>query len=374
MRYRLLAALAALIVLSAGVAIVFAATAPNADCTTTERNAHSITGPDGGTYQTFAPQRHDLHPDGTTPTAAQNFGCFFGVEHGTNPRIVGIPVPAWPAYNSATVKSTEPSENQEGFKSVGFILDGKRVLYTLHRESGKGIAHTCLSFHETHISIADNTTGELLYRRTWLADYGPALYNNSNTNGYPRIAFRPKNCPNQEEDAEARGAHPSARRLEPVKDAPDGQPLVFYNPWQFAPIYASTGLDGMLTHYRNDATYACRYTGPLDWCAAETVVASGTMGTKARLLGWSVRTYATGQATGNFCTDPYGLAVQECGSSSSVRQYTKPGFDWDRRQPNSVECGEMYSENGRMYLCSPQARSTFQDFQAVNGNLKADKN
>lgn len=346
-------------ILSVG-GVVYAAAGTNATCGNDERNAHSITGTDGATYLTYAGQRDDVRPDGSTGTL-----CFFGVEHGTQPRMVGIPTSAWPAYNSVTSKAGAPSENQEGFKSAGFLLDGKRVLYTLHRESGTGLGHACLAFHETHIAVADDATGELLYRRSWLANYGPARYN-----GNDNLIMRPGGCPNQYEEARARSADLVARRSEPIKDAPDGQPLVVYNPWQFGPEYAATGLGGYVVQNRRAATYVCRYSAG-DWCASP--FATGTKGLGSGLLQWNARLYATGAASGNFCTDPYGMAVQDCGASDSVRQFIKRSLDWNH-YGSAVECVAVNSENGQLYLCNPDARNAFGDFDDLNGKLRADKN
>jgi hypothetical protein len=341
--------------------VVYATAGTNAECGQAERDAHSITGPDGATYLTYAGQRDDVRPNGATGTF-----CFFGVEHGTQPRMVGIPPAAWPAYNYATSKAGAPAENQEGFKSAGFLLDGKRVLYTLHRESGTGLGHACLQHHEAHIAVADDATGELLYRRSWLANFGPARYN-----GDDNLIFRPAACVQQFELARASSSDLVSRRSEPVQNAPDGKPLVLYNPWQFGPEYNPTGLGGYVVQNRRDATNVCRYAGPEDWCAS--AFSTGRKGLGAGLLLWNARLYANGAASGDFCTNPKGLAVQDCGLTNSVRQWIKPGLDWNH-VGSAVECADVYSENGRLYLCSPNARNTIQDMQDVSGKIQASKN
>ena len=345
--------------------IAYAAAGTNAECGTEERAAHSIQGPDGATYLTWAPQRDDLRPDGSNGT-----GCFFGVDHGADPMAIGIPPAAWPAYNYAVGKAGAPVENQEGFKSVGFLLDGYRYLYTLHRESGTGKGHTCLFDHEIHVAIVKDDTGELVYRRSQLADFGDARYNRDET-----TPFRPADCPNQHDDYLARvsagTSHTVARRLESVKNAPDGQNLQIYNPWQFAPIYGATGMGGFAHHNRFDVSYTCQYAGPNDWCA--TMAATGSKGLRGTQTKWHVRAYATGQASGDFCTDPRGRTVQDCGLTNSVRQFIKPGLNLDH-WADPRECMEVYSARGRRAVCDPNARNQIGDMQDVSSKVRADRN
>lgn len=358
-RWTLLATLAALLLTGNAQAAP-----PNDVCDATERNAHSVQGPDGGTYLTWTSQRSDYRPDDSVGT-----GCFFEVDHGTDPRMISPDDRVWPPYGYAIAKGGAPAENQEGYKSAGGYLDGYRFLYTLHRESGTGLGHACLQHHEAHLVVVRAATNAIVFRRHWLANFGPARYN-----GDDNVIFRPAACTNQHELARASSADLVARRSEPVKDATDGLPMTVYNPWQFGREFSATGLDGFLVHNRKDATHVCKYVAG-DWCASAHP--TGSKGLGAGILLWNVKLHATGAASGDFCTDPKGLAVQDCSLANSVKQYIEPGFSWNHHDQGggaSVECTDAYSGNGRLFRCHPNARDSFTDFEDANNRVKAAKN
>jgi hypothetical protein len=245
------------------------------------------------------------------PQIDPRYWCNYGHDHGANPGT--IPVAFGEVGHSHGV-----TEDHFGFKIAVFTVPAHNDLpdttatIMVHQGSTAGIRAVCARFHEVHITVTANDTGEVLFAYKFMGDFGQST---NSKNQAPIIA---EACPTQAADALAAGS--KGRKQFPVKaDNPGGG----YEPWTLdsTKLVLGTGVAGTFVANTFDPVVMLDITGQPGGPYAQNLV-TGQSGTGVFL---QIGNYAIRPPfTGTRWTDTTAKTFVAEGTPNAVEQYVSP--------------------------------------------------
>lgn len=240
-----------------------------------------------------------FHPPGYHPHIDPVSWCYHGHEHGTDPANLGA---SWDPGFGRVASAMGMSENNQGFKLMGWAQDGVRWVFGMHQGTS-GAGRLCVRYHTTILAAWDDASGDRLLDLQWMGDYGAAVDNNA----IGTCIFRPE-CPDQCIDS------PGVRQIGVIADGGNG-----YEPWRVALENTAIGLVGSPLFNTLDPVTMCDVASPC------SLVGTGLSGSKRFFQG-----HGTGilnpPVTGEFWTDPTATAFRDGSDADAVRQWIAPGL------------------------------------------------
>jgi hypothetical protein len=261
------------------------ATPDDGYCSASVHAQYTTTGPDGLTYATWHPQQDPS-------------GCYFGHEHGSDPRLFGDGsyIPTFDYVNAVAGRT----EAHVGFKDFLLETNGYQWLFTVHLGSA-GQPRACVRFHSIELALARLSDRQQVAHLVWLGDFGRS---ESNLTTEP---LTPANCPTQAQDA---AGSTGVRQLS-VNDPDDSQ----YEPWRVALENTALGLVASDLQWNTlSALTTC------DGLNCDTVSPTTHQGKGSfRLMDWSSSFSLTGRGT--FQCDVFGK-----GTSGPITNHVDDGL------------------------------------------------
>lgn len=287
---------------------------PNTACPTWVHDSYTTIGPDGRQYATWHPQ--------IDPT----YWCYFGHEHGSDPRGMGGYMPY---FDYVAYHNNRQDERHEGFK--GFVVqDGSLTWYiNIHATVGM-IMRVCVPLH-TVVVAATNANGDLVAEIAFKGDFGETRANTGdkallNTSACDQVAL----------DAQDTKAEKRVRVLNDSNYEDKG-----YEQWRMIgsdflglefnsgnitmdirnPMTGCNGLDcstGLLANIKAENPDEIRQHG-------ERRTLNFHNGIKLKYN--ALHDLNDGLEDGFFYTNAYGNALAQEGEEGSIRQFIQPGLN-----------------------------------------------
>ncbi|MER3478937.1 MAG: hypothetical protein C4327_00215 [Meiothermus sp.] len=293
---------------------------PNAACPDWVHDQYMVKGFDGKMYRTWHPQIDPV------------YWCYFGHEHGSDPRMFAAFDKIAPAFGYVSQRAGA-DEPHTGFKLFAYDDNqGHSWLIQFHIGTG-GKGRLCTRFHEYNVWVADRKTGELLADLHFMTDTGPAL--DASAVGTPddpgkanTTRYKPEGCP---DNLNIPMNNDQGRRRIPQIDR-NG-----YETWQPS-LPKSLGMFGARGYNTDNPQTRCstetdaqgnptckemiKTTSDYDWGENRWFIIAEADANK----GFGINA-STALATGVFYTDPKGLELRKPTDPDAVHQYLKPGLD-----------------------------------------------
>jgi hypothetical protein len=278
---------------------------PNELCPLWVHDSYTTIGWDGETYGTWHPQIDPV------------FWCYFGHEHGSDPRIIpGAPFVGY-QYVADKVPQDEPDM---GFKETIFRTTGGSYIRFIDHASTASVRRVCAQLHTVYV-MAYDASGNEVFRTGFKADFG--ISEATDRDGSPLIT--PTNCGYDMGDLAESVPNGFEKRIRTTAGSND------YEQWRSGPTVQSSNLGMVFNHefdIRDPFTFCTNLT-----CDTVTFHAPdrGQTGTRRQLDNTRgsdpfIFNHAIALATGVFYTDPYGLALVPAGAENATQQYIQPGF------------------------------------------------
>ncbi len=285
----------------------FALPTPSASCPSWVHGLHTTVGPDGATYPTWHPQ---IDPA---------YWCYFGHEHGSSPELIpGRPEVPY-GYVADKLNQDEPNI---GFKEFIFKdMAGEHwVRFVIHANTSSE-RRVCTQFHTLHVEAYD-LAGALKFSAAFKADYGAAF----STSDGGDVVLTPTNCGYS---MPALASQVDSRQNREINV---GAASNDYERWDSRAETTATYNLGISVF---DHSFDIR--DPMSHCNSVTcnstvlrdpVEESATRRTLGMASGRADFTFDADHAlgSGEYYTDPFGLALRSSGAADAVRQYAAPGF------------------------------------------------
>ncbi len=298
----------------------FSAASANRPCPSWVHDLHTTVGPDGKTYPTWHPQIDPV------------YWCYFGHEHGSNPALIpGAPKVAY-GYVADKLGQDEPNV---GFKEFIFQdMAGEHwVRFVVHAGTASH-RRVCARFHTLHVEVYD-LSGTQLFAAAFKADYGVAenaddgsLLNPTNC-GYSMasLAAQVTNLQNRSINVGADSNHYERWDSRAETDATFNLGLVQFD--------HEFDIRNPMSHCTSTACNAVAVRDPDNENATRRTLSMASWRSEFMFDA----DHALG--SGEYFTDPYGLASRGAGATDAVRQYAAPGFTLEfakNATANRIEC------------------------------------
>jgi hypothetical protein len=276
------------------------------ECPRWVSNRYVTQAPDGDWYRTWH------------PTIDEEYGCYFGYEHGSNPGWING------AY-SPPFGYGEPDHIREsfyGYKVHAMYAENNiQVLATTHFGTAEPHLAVCQRYHWNNFQFIQN--GELVASIYIMGDFGAALHNDTNQ------PLTHPGCEDQrtgEMKTQAQVLQEShGVRLNPVCTGPNRTDCgTFYYPWRMT----SPGAREVLGF--NSRAYTVNTPPVVSSCADMNCLESHHVGGHG---AWRLISFASGfgvtdpghSADGVFYTNPFGDELRNPDDPDAIRQYVRPG-------------------------------------------------
>ncbi len=134
---------------------------PNKTCPSWLNKLYTTTGPDGDPYDSWHPQIDPV------------YWCYFGIEHGSDPALIGLP--GW-ALGYVARKNNDQAELLEGFKGIAIRDESTHLGWYINIHSETGDLHrVCTQKHTVVVIVTDlnkSYPDNLLARLGYKGDFG----------------------------------------------------------------------------------------------------------------------------------------------------------------------------------------------------------
>lgn len=279
--------------------------------------------------------------------------CYFEHEHGSDLSVITKDPAARPRYGEV-MAVMGMTENHWGNKQYAVKVSDGKWLFILHHFGTTGVkrADTCLQrYHNVEIRLYNASGSERLAELRFAGDFGTS--SGCQTGDNCDIPLDTATCPNGNRDTGYVNKGQGSRQL-PV--APFGATVQSYEPWLVNLNGLLLGLSGELVINTPDGIDICDAAGCNN--AVRSTLGTGTsrfltLDVDERVINEQRVTVpfgikATGQenANGYFWTDAFGKTLLTSSSTGAVRQFIKPGLNWESSLNDAdIERGHMGGAN-----------------------------
>lgn len=278
---------------------------PNQLCPVWVHDSYTTVAWDGETYGTWHPQ--------IDPT----YWCYFGHEHGSDPRIIpGAPFVGY-QYVADKVPQDEPDM---GFKETIFQTTGGSYVRFIDHVSTASVRRVCAQLHTVYVMVY-TASGDEVFRTGFKADFG--VSEAADRDGDPLIT--PTNCGYDMNELAESIPNGFEKSIRTTADSTD------YEQWKSNETVAASNLGMVFKHQfdiRDPFTFCTNLT-----CDTVTFHAPDRDQTSTKREMDNIRSdegftfnHALALRTGTFYTDPYGERLVNATDANATQHYIQPGF------------------------------------------------